>query len=94
MFRLTCIHLDSGEFALCINGHVIASADNIHDKLFVGELHETLSRLPGVQTDMLLHTVPEEDDLNWSDVVDNLLTPVPVSRYDMTVAGMIARLQE
>lgn len=94
MFRLTCIHLDSGEFALCINGHVIASADNSHDKLFVGELHETLSRLPGVQTDMLLHTVPEEDDWNWSDVVDSLLTPVPVSRYDMTVAGMIARLQE
>ncbi|EIQ7173741.1 hypothetical protein [uncultured Leclercia sp.] len=93
MFRLTCIDLDSGEFALCINGHVIASADNSHDKLFVGELHETLSRLPGVQTDRQLHTVPEEDDWNWSDVVASLLAPVPVSRCDMTVAGMMARLQ-
>ena len=58
IFRLTCIDLDSGEFALCINGHVIASADNSHDRLFMGELHEMLSRLPGVQTDMLRHRVP------------------------------------
>ncbi len=35
MFRVTCIDLEDGEFALYINGHYLASEDGTGEKLYV-----------------------------------------------------------
>ncbi|ENG1128505.1 hypothetical protein ABS555_004878, partial [Salmonella enterica subsp. enterica serovar Newport] len=50
MFRVTCIDLENGEFALYINGHYLASEDGSGEKLYLGDILERLSRLPGVAT--------------------------------------------
>ncbi len=37
-------------------------------------------------------TVPECDDWCWNDIADRVLPSRPACRYDVTVAGLIARL--
>lgn len=36
MFRVTCIDLENGEFALYINGHYLASEDGSGERLYLG----------------------------------------------------------
>lgn len=36
MFRVTCIDLENGEFALYINGHYLSSEDGSGEKLYLG----------------------------------------------------------
>lgn len=94
MFRLTCIDLDNGEFALYINNHYLGSEDGSGEKLYLGDLLERLSRLPGVLAQTLQQPVPDNEDWCWNEVADAVLPPSDLLRREMTVGGMIARLQE
>jgi len=47
MFRLTCIELNNGEFAVYINNHYLGSEDVSGERLSLGEMLEQLSGLPG-----------------------------------------------
>lgn len=38
MFRVTCIDLEDGEFALYINGHYLASEDGSGERLYLASL--------------------------------------------------------
>ncbi|EJF5840138.1 hypothetical protein M8W81_005245, partial [Salmonella enterica] len=62
MFRVTCIDLEDGEFALYINGHYLASEDCSGEKLYLGDILERLSRLPGVTTETVERPVPDSDE--------------------------------
>lgn len=57
MFRLTCIELDNGEFAVYINHHYLGSEDASGERLSLGEVLEQLSLLPGVELQTLLEPV-------------------------------------
>ncbi|EKS6582880.1 hypothetical protein SPM86_21765 [Enterobacter hormaechei subsp. xiangfangensis] len=94
MFRLTCIELDNGEFAVYINHHYLGSEDARGERLSLGEVLEQLSRLPGVELQTLLEPLPEYDDWCWNDIADRVLPPLPACRDDVTVAGLIARLKQ
>lgn len=93
MFRLTCIELDNGEFAVYINHHYLGSEDASSERLCLGEILEQLSRLPGVEVQTLHEPVPEDEDWCWNDIADRMLPSLPACRDDMTVAALIARLQ-
>lgn len=67
MFRLTCIELDNGEFAVYINHHYLGSEDASGERLSLGEILEQLSLLPGVELQTLHEPVPEEEDWCWND---------------------------
>lgn len=94
MFRLTCIELNNGEFAVYINNHYLGSEDASSERLYLGEIRELLSLLPGVELQTLHETVPEEDDWCWNDIADRVLPPLSACRDDVTVAALIARLQQ
>ena len=94
MFRLTCIELDNGEFAVYINHHYLGSEDASGERLSLGEVLEQLSLLPGVELQTLLEPVPECDDWCWNDIADRVLPSRPACRDDVTVAGLIARLKQ
>ncbi|EBC8249456.1 hypothetical protein LAY59_22155 [Escherichia coli] len=94
MFRVTCINLDDGEFALCINGHYLACEDGSGEKLSPGEIMERLSRLPGVTTETVERPVPDCPEWNWSDVTDSVFPPFSSLRRNMTVAAFKQRLSE
>jgi hypothetical protein len=53
MFRLTCIELDNGEFAVYINHHYLGVKMPAESD-FSGEVLEQLSLLPGVELQTLL----------------------------------------
>ncbi len=69
MFRLTCIELDNGEFAVYINHHYLGSEDASGERLSLGEVLEQLSLLPGVELQTLLEPV----------ATPSHATPVPVN---------------
>jgi len=94
MFRLTCIELDNGEFAIYINNHYLCSEDTSGERLHPGEVLERLSRLPGVKKSTLRSTVPENDDWCWNDIADSALPVLSACRDEMTVAALTARLQQ
>lgn len=94
MFRLTCIELDNGEFAVYINHHYLGSEDASGERLSLGEILEQLSLLPGVELQTLHEPVPEEEDWCWNDIADRVLPSRPACRDDVTVAGLIARLKQ
>ena len=94
MFRLTCIELVNGEFAVYINNHYLGSEDVSGEKLYLGEVLEQLSLLPGVALQTLRSDVPEEEDWCWNDIADRVLPPLPASRAEMTVTALIARLRQ
>ncbi|MDU2942183.1 MAG: hypothetical protein ACLTYF_31545 [Escherichia sp.] len=94
MFRLTCIELNNGEFAVYINNHYLGSEDASSERLCLGEIREQLSQLPGVELQTLHEAVPEEDDWCWNDIADRVLPPVSACRDDVTVAGLMARLKQ
>ncbi|EIO5142636.1 hypothetical protein LQN65_003692 [Salmonella enterica] len=71
MFRVTCIDLENGEFALYINGHYLSSEDGSGEKLYLGDILERLSRLPGVTTETVERPVPDSDEWSWNDVADS-----------------------
>lgn len=72
MFRVTCIDLENGEFALYINGHYLSSEDGSGEKLYLGDILERLSRLPGVTTETVERPVPDSDEWSWNDVADSV----------------------
>lgn len=93
MFKLTCITLDDGQYAVFINGQCLASDDVSGQTFSLGEILERLSRLPDVKTEMIKWPVPE-GDWEWYEVADRVFpAPVPFSR-EMTVSGLISRLQQ
>ncbi|WP_369064334.1 hypothetical protein [Enterobacter sp. MALB-1] len=94
MFRLTCIELDNGEFAVYINNHYLWSEDVSGERLHLGEVLEMLFLLPGVEKITLRSTVPENNDWCWNDIADRVLPSLSACRDDMTVAALIARLQQ
>lgn len=94
MFRVTCIDLEDGEFALYINGHYLASEDCSGEKLYLGDILERLSRLPGVTTETVERPVPDSDEWSWNDVADSVFPPFSSLRRSMTVAAFKQRLSE
>lgn len=94
MFSLTCINLENGEFALYINGHYLVSEDGSGDRVFLGDVMEHLSHLPGVITEMVERPVPDEDDWSWNDVADSVFPPPSLVTRTMTVAAFKQRLSE
>lgn len=94
MFRLTCIDLDNGEFAVYLNNQYLGSEDGSGERLYLGDVLERLSRLPGVHMQTVQQPVPDDEEWCWNDVADAVLTPSSVLRGEMTVGGMISRLQE
>ncbi|EFH3930445.1 hypothetical protein F9441_20855 [Escherichia coli] len=94
MFRLTCIELDSGEFAIYINHHYLGSEDASSERLCLSEILEQLSLLPGVELQTLHEPVPVDDDWCWNDIADRVLPSLPACRDDVTVAALTARLQQ
>jgi len=94
MFRLTCIDLDNGEFAVYLNNHYLGSEDGSVEKLYLGDVLERLSRMPGVQLQTIQQPVPGDEEWCWNDVADSVLTPSHILRREMTVGGMLTRLQQ
>lgn len=94
MFRVTCIDLDNGEFAVYLNNQYLGSEDGSGERLYLGDVLERLSRLPGVHMQTVQQPVPDDEEWCWNDVADAVLTPSSVLRGEMTVGGMISRLQE
>jgi len=94
MFRLTCIDLDNGEFAVYLNNHYLGSEDGSGEKLYLGDVLERLSRMPGVQLKTIQQPVPVDEEWCWNDVADSVLTPSHILRREMTVGGMLTRLQQ
>ncbi|ECA0403578.1 hypothetical protein EIL26_17160 [Salmonella enterica subsp. enterica serovar Newport] len=94
MFRVTCIDLEDGEFALYINGHYLASEDGSGERLYLGDILERLSRLPGVTTETVERPVPDSDEWGWNDVADSVFPPFSSLRRSMTVAAFKQRLSE
>lgn len=66
MFRLTRVVLESGEFALFINGHYLAGHDGCAVQL--QEMADKLSRLPGVQAEEIVWPQPPGDVQSWADI--------------------------
>ncbi|MDV5280037.1 hypothetical protein [Leclercia adecarboxylata] len=93
MFRLTCIDLDNGEFAVYLNNHYLGSEDGSGEKLYLGDVLERLSMMPGVQLQTIQQPVPDDEEWCWNDV-GSVLTPSHVLRREMTVGGMMTRLQQ
>jgi len=94
MFRLTCIELNNGEFAVYINNHYLGSEDVSGERLSLGEMLEQLSGLPGGELQTLHEPVPVDEDWCWNDISGRVLPSLSVSRDDVTVAALIARLQQ
>ncbi|EBQ8410778.1 hypothetical protein B6107_18785 [Salmonella enterica] len=94
MFRVTCIDLENGEFALYINGHYLTSEDGSGEKLYAGDILECLSRLPGVTTETVERPVPDSDEWNWNDVADSVFPAGITLSRTMTVAAFKQRLSE
>lgn len=91
MFKLTCITLDDGQFGVFLNGHRLASDDLSGGMFSLGEIFERLSRLPGVQTEMVKWPVPK-GDWEWYEVADSVFPAPGLWRREMTVSGLISRL--
>lgn len=91
MFRLTCIELDNGEFAVYINHHYLGSEDASGERLSLGEILEQLSLLPGVELQTLHEPVPEEEDWCWNDIADRVLPSRAACRDDVTVPPLAVR---
>lgn len=91
MFKVTCIDLDDGEFALYINGHYLACEDGSGEKMYLWEVLERLSRLPGVTTETVERPVPDNDEWDWCDVAASVF---PADTHHMTVAVFKGRLSE
>lgn len=94
MFRLTCIELNNGEFAVYINNHYLWSEDACGERLYLGEVLEQLSLMPGVETGTIQEAVPEDEEWNWNDIADRVLPSLSACREGVTVADHIARLQQ
>ncbi|EDO6011338.1 hypothetical protein C2W46_23585 [Salmonella enterica] len=92
MFRVTCIDLENGEFALYINRHYLASEDGSGERLYLGDILERLSRLPGVTTETVERPVPDSDEWSWNDVADSVFPLPDVTARSMTVAAFKRRL--
>ncbi|EDO2903553.1 hypothetical protein KWH28_004173 [Salmonella enterica] len=92
MLKVTCIHLDNGEFALYFNGHYLASEDGSGERWCLDDIRERLSRLPGVVMENVERKVPEYDDWNWNDVADSVFPLPDVTARSMTVAAFKRRL--
>lgn len=93
MFRLTSITLDDGQHAVFLNGQCLASDDLSGDKFSLGEILERLSRLPGVRTEMLKWPQPA-GDWEWFEVANEVFPEPCLWHREMTVSGMITRLQQ
>jgi hypothetical protein len=91
MFRLTCIELDNGEFAVYINHHYLGE-DASGERLSLGDSGAALPAAGRGITDPA-EPVPEEDWC-WNDIADRVLPSRPACRDDVTVAGLIARLKQ
>ncbi|WP_234706494.1 hypothetical protein [Enterobacter hormaechei] len=94
MFRLTCIELNNGELAVYINNHYLWSEDTSGERLYLGEVLEQLSLMPGVETCTIHEAVPEDEEWCWNDIADRVLPSLSASREGITVAALIARLQQ
>lgn len=94
MFRVTCIDLENGEFALYINGHYLASEDGSGEKLYLGDILERLSRLPGVTTETVERPVPDSDEWSWNDVADSVFPACITLSRNMTVAAFNQALEQ
>ncbi len=92
MFRLICIDLDNGEFALYLNDHYLASEDGSGEKLYLGDLMERLSRVPGVQYAKVERSLPADEDWCW--IADDVLLSHQWPSCDTTTGGLIKRLLE
>ncbi|EOI7435736.1 hypothetical protein ACONXG_004057 [Yersinia enterocolitica] len=92
MLKVTCIHLDNGEFALYLNSHYLASEDGSGEKLCLDDIRERLSRLPGVVMESVERKVPEDKEWNWNNVADSVFPPLDVTACSMTVAAFKRRL--
>lgn len=92
MLKVTCIHLDNGEFALYFNGRYLASEDGSGEKLCLDDIRERLSRLPDVMIENVARKVPEYGDWNWNDVADSVFPLPDVNARSMTVAAFKSRL--
>ena len=66
MFRLTCIELNYGEFAVYINNHYLGSEDASSERLCLGDILEQLSLLPGVEKTTLrsIHCIFLNNDIS------------------------------
>ena len=94
MFRLTCIELNNGAFAVYINNHYLWSEDASGERLYLGEVLEQLSLMPGVETCTIHEAVPEDEEWCWNDIADRVVPSLSSSREGVTVAALIARLQQ
>ncbi|WP_368758727.1 hypothetical protein [Klebsiella oxytoca] len=92
MFRVTCIELEDGEFALYINGHYLASEEGSGEKMYLGDILEHLSRLPGVTTETVERPVPDSDEWNWNDVAASVFPAETTLSRHITVAAFKRRL--
>lgn len=92
MFKLTCIDLDNGEFALYINGHYVFDYDFSGQKLSANELRERLVLLPGIELETVSRTVPDHDDWSWNDVADTVFTRSCQPKRKMTIRALKERL--
>lgn len=59
-----------------------------------GEVLEQLSLMPGVETCTIHEAVPEDEEWCWNDIADRVLPSLSSSREGVTVAALIARLQQ
>ncbi|MFK3663583.1 hypothetical protein ACI2I2_24260 [Scandinavium sp. NPDC088450] len=93
MFKVTCIDLDNGEFALYINGHYLTSEDGSGEKMYAGDLLERLACIPGVVVEHAERDVPDNEDWCWNDIADSVFSPATGVWGDVTVGALIQRLQ-
>lgn len=92
MLKVTCIHLDNGEFALYLNGHYLASEDGSGEKLSLCDVLESLSLVPDVITENVARNIPESEEWSWNDVADSVFTLPDMTPRSMTVAAFKRRL--
>lgn len=94
MFKLTCIDLDNGGFALYINGHYVVDYDFSGQKLSADDLRERLELLPGVELETVSRTVPAHDDWSWNDVAGTVFACRSQPKRKMTIRAFKERLSQ
>jgi hypothetical protein len=74
--------------------HYLGSEDGSGEKLYLGDVLRRLSRMPGVQLQTIQQPVPDDEEWCWNDVRRFGTYPSHVLRREMTVGGMMTRLQQ
>lgn len=93
MFKVTCIDLSNGEFAIYINGHYLTSQDCSGARMYAGDLLESLGAIPGVMVEHVDRELPGHEDWCWNDVAGTVFSPA-ADVQNVTVGALMARLQE